>query len=213
MIRFEPSICGDIDQALHREWLETNGLGGFACSTIAGTNTRRYHGLLTAATNPPVGRMLLLSKLEETVVVGEQRFEISTNEYDGAIHPQGFSMLESFRLDPFPIFTYACGAVRIEKSVFMVNDANTTVVQYRLLEAEANSSVRLEVRPLIAFRDYHSTTHQNSALDGSVEQQPGLASVAPYLGLPRLYFAHNAVELEEGACWYKNFLYRVERDR
>src|SRR5437763_16097911 len=101
MIEFTEQICANLKQASTREWLETNGLGGFACSTIAGANTRRYHGLLTAATNPPVGRMLLLSKLEETLVIhpDEQRFEISTNEYQGAMHPQGFKFLESFRLD------------------------------------------------------------------------------------------------------------------
>lgn len=69
MIHLDENICGNLDEALEREWLVTNGLGGFASSTITGLNTRRYHGLLMAATTPPVGRMLLLSKLEETLVV------------------------------------------------------------------------------------------------------------------------------------------------
>jgi len=213
MIRFDKNICGDLGEAIDREWLETNGLGGFASSTIIGANTRRYHALLTVATQPPVGRMVLLSKLEETVVVAGERFEISTNEYAGAIHPQGFTMLEGFRLDPLPVFTYVCGSARIEKSVFMVQDANTTVVQYKLLESAATDSVELEVRPFIAFRDSHSTTHENSALDGSVQQESGSASVAPYAGLPRLYFAHNGFQLDEAGCWYNNFLYRAERER
>src|SRR5438067_1654106 len=101
MIRFNKDICADFDESLSREWLETNGLGGFASSSIAGANTRVYHGLLMAATHPPVGRVLLLSKLEETVIVGDERFEISTNEYADCVHPQGLAMLESFRLDPF----------------------------------------------------------------------------------------------------------------
>src|SRR5712692_1662898 len=102
MIQFTKEICGDLQAATRREWLETNGLGGFASSTIAGLNTRRYHGLLTAATKPPVGRMLLLSKLEETVTVGGQRFDLSANQYPGAVHPQGYLYLKEFRLDPFP---------------------------------------------------------------------------------------------------------------
>jgi glycogen debranching enzyme len=80
-IEFDRPVCGDLGEACSREWLETNGIGGFACSTIAGMNTRRYHALLTAATRPPVGRVVLLSKLEETLVIGEQRFELSVNQY------------------------------------------------------------------------------------------------------------------------------------
>ncbi len=76
MISFDKSICQNLDQALSREWLETNGLGGFACGTLAGANTRRYHGLLTAALNPPCGRMLLLSKIEETLVVNSRRIDL-----------------------------------------------------------------------------------------------------------------------------------------
>src|SRR2546425_3171962 len=106
MIQFKQEICRDLDAALRREWLETNGLGGFASSTIVGLNTRRYHGLLTAATKPPVGRIVMLSKLEETLIIGGQRYELSVNQYSGTIHPNGYQFLKSFRLDPFPIFTY-----------------------------------------------------------------------------------------------------------
>ena len=88
-IRFDRAICGDLQQALRHEWLETNGLGGFAGSTIVGLNTRRYHGLLVAATKPPGGRFVLLSKLEETLVVDGNRFELSANQYPGVVHPDG----------------------------------------------------------------------------------------------------------------------------
>jgi predicted glycogen debranching enzyme len=81
IIRFGREICGSLPAALEREWLETNGLGGFSASTIIGLNTRRYHGLLTAATKPPVGRFVLLSKLEETLIVNGRRFELSANRY------------------------------------------------------------------------------------------------------------------------------------
>ena len=85
-------------------WLETNGLGGFASSTIIGLNTRRYHGLLVAATKAPVGRLVLLSKLEETLLIEGKRFDLSANRYPGVIHPQGFHYLKQFRLDPFPVY-------------------------------------------------------------------------------------------------------------
>jgi len=94
MIQFDKNICGDLQAATRREWLETNGIGGFASSTITGLNTKRYHGLLTAATKPPVGRVVLLSKLEETLVIGERRYELSANQYPGVVHPQGYQYLK-----------------------------------------------------------------------------------------------------------------------
>src|SRR5215472_1098857 len=115
MIEFGPEVCRDLRAALRREWLETNGLGGFASSTIVGLNTRRYHGLVVAATLPPVGRLVLLSKIEETIIVDGQRFELAANQYPGVVHPQGYSCLKHFRLDPFPIFTYEIAGGEIEK--------------------------------------------------------------------------------------------------
>src|SRR5882724_11845013 len=110
----------NLEVASTREWLETNEIGGFASSTISGMNTRRYHGLLVAATKPPVGRMVLLSKFEETLIVDGRRIDLSTNRYPGAIHPQGHLHLKDFRRDPFPVFEYEVDGVLIEKSVFMV---------------------------------------------------------------------------------------------
>src|SRR5437763_16954482 len=130
MIRFEQDTCGNPATALTREWLETNGLGGFASSTIAGLNTRRYHGLLVAATKPPVGRLVMLSKMEETLVVGGRRYELSANQYTGVVYPQGYKYQTGFRLDPFPIFTYEVEGIIIEKFVFMLNGENTTVIRY-----------------------------------------------------------------------------------
>src|SRR3982751_2354021 len=120
MIRFGEDVCSNLDAALRKEWLETNGLGGFASSTIVGLNTRRYHGLLTAATRPPVGRAVLLSKVEEMLLVGGQRFELSCNQYPGVVHPQGHFYLQEFRLDPFPTFVYKVADLTVEKRVFLV---------------------------------------------------------------------------------------------
>ncbi len=216
MIEFNQEICSNLNSALRREWLETNGLGGFASSTITGLNTRRYHGLLVAATKPPVGREVLLSKLEETLLIDGQPFDLSCNRYRGVVHPQGFRYLTDFRLDPFPIFTYDIEGIVIEKTVFMVYGENTTVVQYELKttdRSQPSNSLRLEIRPLIAFRDYHSTTHANGGLNAAVEQAPELAAVAPYPGLPTLYLAHNAMELQKTGDWYRNFEYDIERER
>jgi len=161
MFEFDRESCRDLSVALTREWLETNGIGGFSSSTIVGLNTRRYHGLLTAATKPPVGRFVLLSKLEETLVIDGRRYELSANQYPGVVHPQGFNYQSGFRLDPFPVFTYEVEDVRLTKTVLMVEGENTIVVQYAFddISGHTHQELKLEVRPLIAFRDYHSTTH------------------------------------------------------
>jgi predicted glycogen debranching enzyme len=218
-IRFDRRVCGDLESALTREWLETNGLGGFASSTIVGLNTRRYHGLLTAALHPPVDRYVLLSKIEETVTIGEQRFDLSANEYPGVVHPQGHVLLREFRLDPFPIFAYELNGVRIEKSLFMLHGESATVVQYRLARAarardtKRGTDVRLSVRPLIAFRDFHSLTHENDAVNPTTDVSAGRVSITPYVGLPSLHVSHDADRFDPAAYWYRSFQYRVERAR
>src|SRR5580700_3770274 len=216
MIQFKREICGNLEAALCREWLETNGLGGFASSTIIGLNTRRYHGLLVAATKPPLGRLVLLSKLEETLLVDERRFDLSANRYPGVVHPQGFRYLKSFRLNPFPVFRYEVEDIEIEKSVFMIHGENSTVIHYELRKhnhPESPQNVVLEVRPLIAFRDYHGTTHENGAINPAVQERSGLVSVTPYQGLPSLHLAHNAIELRKTGDWYRNLEYDAERER
>jgi len=214
------SICGSIspenlDIALRREWLETNGLGGFASSTIAGLNTRRYHGLLIAATKPPVGRMLLLSKLEETLVVDGRRHDLSANRYPGVVHPQGHLLLKEFRQEPFPVFVYEIEGLELEKSVFMVHGENTSVIHY-VVRAPAGAipaACTLELRPLIAFRDYHATTHENGALDPRFESDGDSVKLTPYAGLPSLYLNHSGADIQPAGFWFRNFEYDRERER
>ncbi|HTA41774.1 MAG TPA: amylo-alpha-1,6-glucosidase [Bryobacteraceae bacterium] len=208
-IQFDRSLCGDFAEALKREWLETNSLGGFASATVTGANTRRYHGLLMAATDPPAVRYLLLSKMEETLIAGGQRFELSTNLYSGAVHPDGYRFLAGFRLDPFPIFTFEAGGVTVEKRVFMVAAENTVVIEY----ACSAPGCRLEVRPLVAFRGYHDLTQANRILNGTVDESDRMASIQPYAQLPRLWLAHNARTLTKEGYWYFNFEYPIERER
>jgi len=193
-----------------REWLETNGLGGFASSTVAGLHTRRYHGLLVAALRSTGGRVVMLSKLEESVIVDGRRYELSANQYPGTIHPNGYEFLREFRHEPFPAFTFRVEEVEIEKRVFMIHGQNKTVVEY---EVRAGAGCVLELRPLIAFRDYHSLTRRNPVLDPTVGIETGMAALKPYVDLPALYLAHNADELETGGSWYHNFQYDVERER
>lgn len=228
MIRFAQDVCTNLDLASRREWLETNGLGGFASSTITGLNTRRYHGLLVAALTPPVGRHVLLSKLEETLVIDSRRYELGTNRYPGAIHPQGYQFLTEFRLDPFPTFVYRIRDVGItelkgvvsqepfefelEKTIFLVHGENTAVVEYKF-RSPTDAAATLELRPLIAFRDYHSLAHENAALNPAFKSASGSVSVKPYPDLPALHLAHNAQSAVPASEWFRNFQYPREQER
>ena len=213
MLELSEAECRNISSAGKREWLVTNGIGGYSSSTASGMNTRRYHGLLVAATKPPLGRVVLLSQLEDALVVAGTRYELSTHLYQGSVvHPTGHLNLKGLRLDPFPIFTYGGDGWRLEKSIFMVHGENTTVVQYKFSDTKGRDA-SLEVRPLVAFRDYHGTTHENDALDPQVSGSAGCVRVAPYPDLPALYLAHDAALVEASGYWYRNFEYMEERAR
>src|SRR6185436_1282358 len=99
---FDRDVCADFSRSSTLEWLESNGLGGWASSTVSGAHTRRYHGLLVAATEPPVGRKVLLSRLDETVEVNGEAFDLGANRFPGAIHPRGFEQLVRFSQELFP---------------------------------------------------------------------------------------------------------------
>jgi predicted glycogen debranching enzyme len=213
-IQFDVKQCSDLQFLRSREWLVTNGIGGYASATIAGMNTRRYHGLLVAATTPPLGRLVLLSQLEDTVVVDGARFSLSTNLYAGdVVAPHGYLHLIDFCLDPNPVFTYGHGEWKVAKKIWMVRDQNATVIEYRVTGIRPRSEVFLEVRPLIAFRDYHGTTHENEALNRTVDQGEGEVSIQPYATTPRLHLSHDAATVQLDGYWYRKFLYEQERQR
>lgn len=212
MISFGPDICTDLAQAASREWLETNGIGGFASGTVAGSNSRRYHGLLAAAIDPPVGRAVLLSKFEEALAINGETFLLSTNQYPGVVYPQGYKYLTNFRLDPFPVWTFDINGVGIEKSVFMAHGENTTVIQYRLVNENPGAEIKFEIKPLIAFRDYHHLGHER-AINRDVTVGRDHISIHPAAHLPALYLSHSSADVELTGDWYRNFEYDIERER
>lgn len=196
-----------------REWVETNGLGGYAMSTATGENTRRYHGLLVAATRPPVGRLVLLSKLEETLLLGERRVDLSTNRFPGITHPEGFRFLTNFRMEPLPTFTWEVDGIVLEKEVFMPHGENTVCVTWRIVKVpEDSGTVGLEVRPLVAFRDFHALTHENDAIGVRVEIEEGRVRIVPTRELPWLFLAHDGT-VTQTRDWYRFFEYEDERAR
>jgi predicted glycogen debranching enzyme len=213
MISFDRSICGDYDEASSREWLETNGIGGFASGTISGSNTRRYHGLLTAATRPPLGRITTVSKFLETLTVGSETFELSANRFSGKVDSRACKFISEFRLDPFPIWRFDLGGFQLEKRLFMPYGSNTTVVTWSIVGDAKGQDAFLEVRPLLAFVDYHHLQHEDAKFLISYRSRGAIASVRPYPEMPEVYFHHNATAIEATGDWYRNFEYTIEQER
>ena len=215
MIIFNSEICTDFDAASSREWLETNGLGGFASGTVSGANTRRYHGVFTPATEPPLGRITMLSKLEETLYIDDKPFELSANQYPGKIHPQGFQFLQTFRLEPFPIWTYEVEGIRLEKKIFMAHGTNAVVCRWKITRTNRREMrpVSLEIRPLLSFVDYHHLRREDAAFDADYIEDKGTVSMRPVAAMPPIFFHHTHARIEKTGYWYHDFEYGIERER
>src|SRR5215212_638587 len=147
-----------LEEMIGREWVATNGIGGYASSTIPCLNSRKYHGLLVAAMAPPVRRMVLLSRVEETVRRDGWPFPLASNEYPGAIHPEGYRLLRCFSHEPFPRWAYQGDGWTVEKSLHLLRGQNTVCLTYTLLGGD--KPVELELRPLFALRGIHELTYQ-----------------------------------------------------
>jgi len=158
-IKFGREICCVLDVAEQREWLVTNGIGGFASGTVSGNLTRRYHGLLIAALNPPAGRAQLVAKFEEFASYDAVEYALSTNHWaSGAVEPKGYLNIESFRIEgTVPVWRFALGDALLEKRIWMRHGENTAFVQYSLVRARV--PVHLELKALVNYRDFHASTH------------------------------------------------------
>ncbi|MGE5655463.1 MAG: amylo-alpha-1,6-glucosidase [Actinomycetota bacterium] len=159
VIAFGREICGELSVAESREWLVTNGIGGYASGAVANLLTRRYHGLLVSALKPPLGRTLMLAKLDETAVYHDRAYPLYTNRWaNGTIEPHGYRYIERFHLDgAIPTWRFACADAILEKRIWMQQGANTTYIQYHL--HRATKPLTLALKALVNYRDYHHITH------------------------------------------------------
>jgi predicted glycogen debranching enzyme len=210
-VHLDRTVTQNFAEAIGREWLETNGIGGWASSTISNVHTRRYHGLLVAATQPPVGRVVLLSKLDETLVRGDARIELGANVYPGSVHPQGYRYLTAFSRDFFPSFTYEVDGIVLQKTVAAIHGENTTVILYQVIEAPEN--FKLELRPFVAGRDYHSLAQANSSIRRESLFSDDIWSYQPYAHLPALYMLLPGTAFAANPDWYYSFEYLAEKQR
>ena len=156
-IRIGRQITGSLEQASEREWLVTDGLGGYAMGTVSGLQTRRYHGLLITATQPPGGRRLGLSSLDPVLVLGDRRVRLATHEWtDATIAPAGHVLLDGFCLeDGVPRWRWSVGPIVIEAELAMMHGRNAVGVRYRIIATGACNTVRLEIEALCTERDVH----------------------------------------------------------
>ena len=211
-IQFGREICGDLAAAESREWLVTNGIGGYASGTIAASQTRRYHGLLVAALQPPVGRTQLVSAIDEIVHYAGADFSLAAHRWaSGAVEPKGFLLLEDFRLEgSTPVWTYALSDALLEKRVWMRQGENTTVIQYTFLRG--SSSLEMELKALVNYRDFHSLTHAGDWRMNITPVEHGV-EVQAFDGAAPFYLKSSASTCEPRHEWYLGCYYSEETER
>ncbi|TYQ16400.1 UNVERIFIED_CONTAM: putative glycogen debranching enzyme [Acetivibrio alkalicellulosi] len=210
MMDFGKSNWRTYEQGIQKEWILTNGIGGFASSTIIGANTRRYHGLLMAALKPPVNRHLILSKLDESIVINGNSFDLFSCEVPGFIM-KGYHHLERFEYNPLPKYVYRVKDVYIEKSISMVYGENTVAVVYYV--KNGSSKVNLRITPLINFRDYHFNSSRQY-MNFNKHLNSGILTLKPscYDIDIKLYCSNGIFEdIDDG--WFYNMDYAIERER
>ncbi len=211
VLQFGRDICADLDAATSREWLVTNGLGGYAAGTISGVLTRRYHGLLIAALRPPGERIVLLSELGETARYHDREYPLFTNRWPGGVvEPKGVIHLDRFwLLGAIPCWEYSLADALLERQVWMQPGANTTYVRYTLVRASA--SVHLSIRCLITYRDHHGNTHardDDPVITDRVDD--GLRITA---GPRPLFLLSKHAEFTPHHVWYHNYYLAIEHYR
>jgi predicted glycogen debranching enzyme len=211
-VEFGREICGSLDIAEQREWLVTNGIGGYASGTVSGNLTRRYHGLLVAALHPPVGRSQLVAKLEEIASYDSFDYALVTNRWaSGAVEPKGYLNVESFRLEgTSPAWRFALGDALLEKRVWMRQGENTTYVQYALLRG--SRSVRLALKAFVNYRDFHSSTHAGDWRMRIESVEHGI-QITSFDGATPFYLLSADAKLEPKHEWYRDCFLPMERYR
>lgn len=209
-MRLEAVTIQNLPLDLQLEWIETNGIGGWASSTVIGANTRREHGLLVAATARPFTRRVLLSKLDETLEVNGDRFDLGCNRFPGTFHPRGDQFLWGFERDLFPVFEYRVGEISLTKTIAAINGENTTVISYEITAAP--SKFVLELRTLVAARGADGLISANGAVHPEVTRRANIVRFEPYGGDVFFISAHGA-EFIHHCDWYYAFEYSLDEAR
>jgi len=208
------NVLSDVNEALGREWLVTNGLGGYASSTVLGINTRKYHGLLVAALNPPINRWVLLTKLDEELKIGTETYALGANEFHDVIHPEGHRFLSDFVLNPLPTYKYAVEGVSLKKTVFMPYMKNATAVIYEVYNP-LEQKVSVRVSPLVNSRHIYSITDKDMLPWSFIQKRLGEAAVIETSdSLSSLILSSgNEGSFVEESWWVEKIFFRVDASR
>jgi predicted glycogen debranching enzyme len=207
-------VLSDVNAALSREWLVTNGLGGYASSTVLGINTRKYHGLLVAAFNPPVNRWVLLTKLDEELKIGNKSYDLGANEFRDIIYPKGFNFLSKFMVAPLPTFRYAVNGVSLQKTLVMPYMKNATAVIYEASNP-TEEEVSFHVSPLVNSRHIYKTTDKNKIKWGFIQKcQRKTLTIEPSDSLSSLILSSSKDgSFVEESWWIEKMFFRVDASR
>ena len=212
MIDFGREVCGDLSLAAKREWLVSNGIGGYACGTVAGLPTRRYHGVLIAALKPPLKRTLLVAKLEETATYGGRIYPLFVNRWaSGHVNPADARHLERFQLQgTVPVWTYACADALLEKRIWMQQGANTTYIRYDLCRGSA--PLTLTVQALVNYRGHHSRTRADTwRMD--IQPLTGGLQITAFDGAVPFYLLSDEALCTPQHDWHRHFFLAQEAYR
>ena len=194
------------------EWLEADGLGGFASGTVCGIRTRRYHALLLAAAQPPANRMVLVNGFDAEVELASGRFALSTQRYaPGVDAPDGVQRLSAFEPGPWPRWTYAVSGGQIEHELFVTHDRAAVVLRWQW-HGDDVMPIRLHVRPFFSGRDFHLSHHENQAFRFLPQDIGDAQRWHMYDGVPDVTARSNGAYHHE-PLWYRNFLYDEEAAR
>jgi predicted glycogen debranching enzyme len=158
-ITFSKDNLSNFEDAIKNEWLVTNGLGGYASSTVLGLNTRKYHAFLVAALRPPGERTVVLSKLDEDIKVGEKTLQLGANDFRHDIYPQGYKLLQSFSVSAFPTYTYSTDEIEVKKTIFLPFEKNASVAFYEVFN-RSEQEATVQIYPLLSYRHFHYTINR-----------------------------------------------------
>ncbi len=216
-INYQIANIADYQKSIQLEWLETNGIGGWSGSTILGTSTRRYHGLLVAATEQLGERSVLVANQLEILLVGNSSYNLSTINFNDAVAPHGFQYLKEFQKSPFATFIYEINnqehQIKLSKTVLMIQNQNTTLINYQIISSNTPEAIKLQVEPLIAARSYHKLQKKSESINFDYQLEEQTLTIQPKANLPEIITKVSLGQFQYQPRWIENLKYYHEDNR
>ncbi len=205
-LSFSANNCHDFNSALSQEWVVRNKLGGTCSSTILCAHTKREHGLLVTRLKKPLGDFVMLSNVDELLYIDDRPYPLSTRIHSSGIFPAGYQFIYQVSLEPFPTWIYHIEDLILEKNIIFLKKEQTVIVRYQILSGDEDL-VKLEFKPLTAFRRVHDLTRANGSMSSKLERS---GQKIKYAGI---YFYHNAAILDQSPSWFQNVHYSEDMKR